>query len=408
MNSDDTSMNTPSAEERVPDVFKSQAPLSEQHVAAYAPLLLTEGRHKDVVQGAYVGGNSSVAGSQAFPTGQVIHYYPWAKVDPRTLRPDTFQYAALCRILPAPGQTLTDADFLTEESRQKLAAAVPQFTPYPIDMDVRGPNNRDTDHWMPELGDNGACGIVKRRRGPRAHDYFVVAQCGAPVYGSQYIDSLAAPDAPAMNWFQFSKDPRTIYWRNAARRSARRIAHRVAEALSVRIETEQEGLVAFTESDDQALPVSARPTHEQAISAVLPSFFDGFQVISHFDHCAPAISSRAAYHLVAASPFEGYVGVHLQAGFHPSRGAVPTTTGRRHPAPVDKPIHPEDAAIIQKHYVDERSTTDNARLHPETYRRCDDAFIKAEFIDQGWQAGMSRDIIEPVLLKVAHADVQRP
>ena len=142
--------------------------------------------------------------------------------------------------------------------------------------------------------------------------------------------------------------------------------------------------------------------------------------MAQYSQCAPVglLNSEQDYHLVAASPFTGFVGVRLEKGFRPAKGALPCTTGRKLVATqVEKlPLEREALLRIRSKYTWEGKSsaaaaaggtpamaTINDRLHPEAYRAFDDAFVEANFERQGWsKMGKNpTEDLDVVIMKVA-------
>jgi hypothetical protein len=191
------------------------------------------------------------------------------------------------------------------------------------------------------------------------------------------------------------------------------VAHAVAEKLDVAIPTIGED-ATYLQTEDQARRVTARPLYRQWLSGISSSVTgtggQAVRTVTQYSQCAPVgvINSTQDYHLVAASPFAGFVGVRLQQGFRPLKGALPCNTGRKVPAAQAEkmPLDKEQADRIRAMYTWEgkgATAPINDRLHPEAYRAFDDAFVEANFERQGWRkVGKSPvEDLDPVIVKIA-------
>lgn len=389
--------------------------LNTHQMNAFAETVKAYGKGRGI-HSAWVMGNASAHDHSVFPTGHVINFKPGAKVDTITLTPESFECLVLCKIIPDKDQKLTDDFFRTPEKLQALNDAVPQYSDAPIGLAHRTDDNFDDDHWIAELGDNGSIAVLSKRRGARATDYFVAAKCGAPVYGAQLIASIDERKGNATTdtttWGDFVDSKEVKYWKNAAKRNACRLAQKTAEKLRVAIDTGVED-ATYCPDPNQAGRVTASPTYMQYVSSIASSVINnasGTRVVSQYSQCTPAGRGHGNYHIVAVSPFSGFVGVKLQPGFVPLGGALPSTTGRAiSSAAIDmNTVEKDDAEAIASQYTWEGKSTAaaaaanviNDRVHPEAYRAFDGAFLRDNFVSQGWQKDMARESFDTVIMKV--------
>ena len=383
---------------------------------AFAETAKVYGNGRGIHSGVVLG-NTAAFDPREYPSGYAINFNVDAAVDTITLSPDAFQYMVLCKIIPGKGQTLTDQHF--KDRLGKLDEAAPQFSPTPINGALRTETNFDDDHWEAEMGKGGAFGVLRCRRGPRAHDYYIYARAGAEVLGQDTIKHVADAKTAGkpLTWDQFMRSKELGYWRSAAKRNACRLAHAVSEKLDAAIETVDED-ATYTMDDNQAVRVTALPTHQQYVSSLAFSDIRGNRVATQFNQCSPATVSatvRDKFHFVSVSPFQGLVGVRLPGGYSPALGALPTTTGRAMDASevVKRAVDADDVDAIASQYtwegkpqiasggrsLDAKSIND--RLHPEAYREFDDAFLETNFVAQGWKKESGVEPFDAVIMKVA-------
>lgn len=411
----------PSMEQLIRGVFQTQSPTSlaankklekagfgNAHYNAIAETIKTYDSGAGIKRASLLG-NTAPCGNTDYPTGMVLHFDADADVDSITLTPNSFQALVLCQISNVKGKIYTDADFAPK--LEKLNDAVPQYAGVPISSAIRGSNNMDVDYWEAELGESGAAGILKRRRGARACDYFVYAKCGAEVLGADVIKMVADRKASGnpLKWGDFVHSKELIYWKNATMRNACRIAHRVAEHLQVPIEPRLES-DTYTMTEDEAPRVSASPTYSQFQSSIVLTQLHGRPSIAQYIQCAPASESRG-YHLVSVSPFTGLVGLKIPQSSMIVSSVLPTTTGRAvHPSKLKTAaIATPDVESIQQQYIWEGKTGAeiNDRVHPEAYRAFDDTFIEENFVTQGWGKDNDRSSLDPVIMKIAARKVRQ-
>jgi len=363
------------------------------------------------LRGAVVLGNNAAFNHSQYPTGQVLHFDPYAPVDPMTLNPNSFECISMCKILPELKQRFDDKFFL-----EKLGAlqSIEQYTTDPITLELREDDNYDNDYWKAEIGQSGAVDVCKRKRGARSHDYFIIAKAAAPLVGQQIIDELKQDkiNGEIVSWGDFVNGKKMKYWKNAASRNADRLALLASEKLHVEIETTEE-VGTYTETDNQAAHLTAQsmmaPNIRQFISSIGMSFGKGANqhVVSQYSHCIPASACKDKYCLVACSPFHGFVGVKMGEDFKPSKGVVPTTTGRcANSATLDySKIDEQDLEDIDTQYTwegkpDQLAAEDvHDKLHPGAYRKFDDEFITQNFMKQGMKEKSYQQYI-PVISKV--------
>jgi len=363
---------------------------------------------------AYIMGNAAALDPHAFPKGQLINYREEARVDPLTLTPESLHFLVMCPILPAADQVFDDAFF--EKKLETLNQAAPQYCAAPITMNTRSNDNTDDELWDHELGDSGSVGVVRRKRGVN-NEYFVTANCTAEKLGKDFIAHVTKlnEDGKSMTWRQAVDSKEFKYWREGVVRQACRIAYAAAEKMEVAIPTIEED-ATYRQSDDQHRRVTARPQYRQWLSGIAATVTgkgrQAERTVTQYSQCSPVglNNSQQDYHLVAASPFIGYVGVRLEQGFRPTMGALPCTTGRKHVASRVEAMSLEKDALnrIRTKYTWEgksaTGTAINDRLHPEAYRAFDDAFVAANFARQGWSKPGSKsptEDLDVVIMKVA-------
>lgn len=180
----------------------------------------------------------------------------------------------------------------------------------------------------------------------------------------------------------------------------------MAEKLDVAISTIEED-ATNTANDSQTGHVTALPTHAQYVSSLAFSNVRGTRVVTQYNQCAPApfSSVRGTLHVVAVSPFAGFVGIRMREGFVPTLGALPTSTGRAtvHTALRKETVDMDDAKAIGSQYTWEGKTQDsfNDRVHPEAYRAFDDTFIGSALVANGWARDAGYETFDPVIVKLA-------
>jgi hypothetical protein len=174
--------------------------------ASYADVIKAYGSGRGI-QSAVVMGNATPTGK----TGHVIHFKPDGPMDTVTLTPLSFQYLAMCKIIPAEGQTFND-DFFKQRIKG-LDDAVSQFSAAPISMEHRSDDNTDNNFWVAEAGEGGFVGVARKRRGAQAYDYYIVAQSGAPMVGAKFIED-AQKDGKKMTWREAVESQEMTFWRN--------------------------------------------------------------------------------------------------------------------------------------------------------------------------------------------------
>lgn len=370
----------------------SKIELNAHHEKTLTPVLQAA---KGQLVKAYVQANAgtlspSDVGANAFPTGQVLAFKGTAKLDPACLRPDSFKVVSFSKIIPGPGERLTDDKFQTAQSLDKLNKCVSESVEDPLTLDLRSANNIDNDVWTPELGGDGCVGIYKKARNARTNDYYIGVMCSAQKLGQGVIEHVKSK--PDMTWGEFADSQQLKFWREGVRRNARLIALSAAEKLGVAIET-------FSDDSFHLKNVKvAQPTAECAISSIrlgrnMSDATFGQSDVIIMSQCSPVTNKAGSLevqpHIVAVSPYTGFVSVQINNG-RPVSGALPTTTGRAVPhSKVNiKTIPAEDAHHIASYYTwDGKKPEDknvlNPLAHPNAYRAFDSAFVEAAFADQG-------------------------
>jgi hypothetical protein len=361
------------------------------------------------IHSAYILGNASALNANAYPTGKVINFKPEAKVDVVSLNQDSVQVLVICKIIAANGQTLNDDMF--KSKLNLLDEAAPQYAAVPITSEIRNESdNTDEALWDKELGDSGSAGILSRRIGVSS-DYYVQANCTAPLLGKEFVRTLTENKSNGrhMTWGELANSKEFAFWKQGAFRQACRLAYAVAEKLGVGIPTIYED-GTYRQTADQAPRVTANPTHTQWISTIEHSFSGPpaaqRRTVSQYIQCASVNSMINQFHFVSAGPSQGYTLVKLPKGFQPVAGALPTTTGRIKVPPLSafglstskphgegrsavekEPWDAEEAARVSAHCIWEGkgpSAPINDRLHPAAYREFDDQFLSKNFEQQGW------------------------
>lgn len=375
--------------------------------------------------GVKVLGNKSETDQSQFPSGMAMYFDRNAPVSTMTLAGDSICALVTSKIIARKGERLDDAFFT--ERLQKLHSAVPQYSDAPITLGHMDPQTHgDADHWKEELGPSGSVGVVKKALNAKNNAYYIYAMCSTPVLGQQIVDELGKQKEP-MTWGQLAKDPRTLFWRNSVMRNAARVLFSAAQHLGVAIKTERE-YFTFRETEDQAphivADLDAEGSVRQFVSDICAVEMQNTRrdAIGQFIHCAPVSKLGASkYCLVAESPYEGFVGVRMRDDDVDMRAAsvFPTTTGKQTSSAAldfsEKALSKHALQDIGTQYAwegkpdeikDGRSLND--RVHPQAYRSCDNAFLKAQFFDHG--VGNTLGITErfvPVIAKVANRK-QRP
>ena len=237
--------------------------LTPHQISAFAETVIAYDEGTGIVS-AHVMGNAAAFDSNAFPKGQLINFREDAKVDPLTLAPESMHFMVMCPVLPAKDQLLDDAFF--EKKLEALNQAAPQYCAAPITMLTRNNDNTDDDLWEHELGDSGSVGVVRRKRGVN-NEYFVEANCTAPVLGQQFIEHVTKLQEAGkpMTWRQAVDSKEFKYWREGVVRQACRIAYAAAEKLEVAIPTIGED-ATYRQTEDQHMRVTARPQYRQWLS----------------------------------------------------------------------------------------------------------------------------------------------
>ena len=378
-------------------------------VKSYGPQLL----------GAHVLGNESETDQSQFPSGMAMYFDKNAPVNPMSLSGDAIQALVMAKIVVRKDERLDDKFFV--DRLQKLQAAVPQYADIPITLTHMDPATyTDADHWSEELGPSGSVGVVKKPLNAKNNAYYLYALCSTPVLGQQVVDQLAAKTPSPPTWSEFSRDPRTIFWRQSVMRNAARVLYSAAQHMGVMINTTTEN-GTFQETPDQAAKIVADLETEESVRQYIsdicsvqtpaPAVRDA---IGQFIHCAPVSKlGTAQYCLVADSPFQGFTGVRMKK-FTPgaSLSVFPTTTGRKTASAA------LDTTAVTKHELQDISTqyiwegkpekiadarTMNDRLHPHAYRTCDDEFLKTQFFDRGVENAFGvTERFTPVISKVAN------
>lgn len=359
--------------------------------------------------GAALGGNASSLSPTEYPKGQAIHFSGDAIASKVTLSPtNDVKCTVLVKIIPDKDQVLDDAFFLPK--LEAMGQAVPQYGRHPISASTRAPDNRDYDYWTEELGEKGHVMVVSKKRGAVGKDWFILASVGAPVLAKDTYEALIGTGA---DWSDVTKDKQMIYLHNAARRNACRVAQRVSEKLGVCIESIIEDGTYRADEVNEAPLRTALPTSIQFTSAIVrdPHSYKargiGMDVVSQYNQCAPAASATLVSkgkHLVAVSPLIGYALVDLPEGFRTESGIIPTTTGRqkaRSDLDVRK-LDPQDVKAISARFTWEGKAAGAPlvdRLHPQAYRE-----INASFIGANFTPGLSYELLEPVIGKIATRD----
>lgn len=385
----------------------------------------------DQLLGVKVLGNQSEVDQSQFPSGMAMYFDRNAPVNVMSLAGDSVCAMVTSKILLRKGERLDDKFFT--ERLPKLQSAVPQYSEAPITLGHRDPKTfEDSDHWKEELGPSGSVGVTKQAINAKTNAYYLYAMCSTPVLGQQIVDQIAkeSSGSSGMTWGQLAKDPRTLYWRNSVMRNAARVLFTAAQHLGVMIATEYES-GTFRETADQAphtvADLEAEGSVRQFISDICPVEMQSSRrdAIGQFIHCAPVSKLGASkYCLVAESPYEGFIGVRMRENDINMREAsvFPTTTGKQTPsAALDF-----SEAALSKHTLEDIGTqyvwegkpdkldvngasrTLNDRVHPQAYRACDNAFLKAQFFDHGVvnTVGITERFV-PVIAKVANKK-QRP
>jgi hypothetical protein len=173
------------------------------------------------IHSAYVLGNASALNTSSYPTGQVINFLPDAAVDTLSLSKDSIHVLVLSKIIAANGQTLTDDLFKSKLSA--LDEAAPQYATAPISSEIRNEaENTDDALWTAELGDTGSAGILVKRTGASS-DYYIQANCTAPVLGEEFISELNRRNeaGKTMTWRELAESGEFAYWKQGAFRQAR-------------------------------------------------------------------------------------------------------------------------------------------------------------------------------------------
>jgi hypothetical protein len=81
-------------------------------------------------------------------------------------------------------------------------------------MKLRDDDNMDNNYWVAEIGESGFVGVARKRRGAQAFDYFIVAQCGAPLVGRAFIEGLQSQKGTT--WRQAVESKEMTFWRNVS------------------------------------------------------------------------------------------------------------------------------------------------------------------------------------------------
>jgi len=173
------------------------------------------------IHSAHVLGNASALNTATFPTGQVINFRPEAQVDTMSLSKESLAILVLNKIIAANGQTLTDDFFKAKLSA--LDEAAPQYAAAPISTEIRNEiENTDDALWTPELGDSGSVGVVVRRTGASS-DYYIQANCTAPVLAQEVISELNRRNEAGnpTTWKAFVESSEFAYWKQGVIRQAR-------------------------------------------------------------------------------------------------------------------------------------------------------------------------------------------
>jgi len=365
------------------------------------------------IREAVVFGNASGFNHSEFPTGQMIKYAADSYVDPMTLRPDSIKCTVVCPIYPQKGQRFNDKFFL--DKLQDLQNGIEQYSSNPITLMHRDEDNKDNDYWKPEMGSSGSVGIQKKQRGARNWDYFVYASASTDVLGQQVINEVidAKKQGNPMTWRTFAESESKKYWENKVLANVARLARQVAEKLKVSIDTTEE-YGTYTETDDQAPHLIAQTKFAPAIEQYISSIdiqYGGRRgpVVAQYSQCTPVDLCRNNVCLVAVSPFRGFVGVKLDDGFAPTKGALPTTTGRKvHSTNLDfqNGISEEDFEDIANQYTwdgkpEKLSKKDiHDKIHPGAYRGFSDEFVENNFLSQG-TVKRNIDNYIPVIAKIS-------
>ena len=414
---------------QVDRVFKTDQPLTTHQKNAYAETCAVYGEGGDGIRAARIMANAPVVASStaAFPKGHAIHFSGEAIAQDITMSPHDYKCTVLCKIVPKDGQIFKDEFFTAKKA--ELDKKIPQYSASPICAGTRDTDNQDFDYWTEEIAENGYAGIVSKKRGAHAKDYYVIASCGAPILGQQTISSLMPSAGQGKGggggdgkktWSAVADSRELTYWKNAAERNACRIAHRVSEAMGVTIQTGFEYGTFKMNPHSEADRVTASPDHVQFVSSIRKTVAPSMAIanmttdtVAQYSHCSPIARAEKPYHLVAVSPFEGHIGFALPKGAVDTGMVLPTTTGRQMAISASLAdfqsgkLEPETVDAIDSRYIWEgkangvKALAD--RLHPEAYRSFNAAFISSAIAPllKVTTDKINFEVYEPVCMKVA-------
>lgn len=368
------------------------------------------------------------------PAGVMTLHDPDAIVTPDMISDEMFQYFALIPV-PHPedlNKEYDDAYFQTEEARQRLNEAVPQYgeSPYSIATHRHRRNNRDTKVWEAELGQtNSWAGILKAREEDGEDcEYYAVARAGSP-YACAELRAMVADRANGsqkpMTWREFDLCKETGAVRSNAQLNARRLAFNVGTAMQVTVESIQDGEAAGKVKPSMIWGEKMVCQHVSMVDEVSNNEVKGVpngSCIGIFNEVTPAHRVQKDLY-VLGSGADVVLRFHMDEYRPNDVVGVPCTTGR-------KLELPENAAAVKeriegdaklKKYHDKVASrfvwegVDQLPYHPDIHPqshysavpRKDQTFVK-QLCQLGWDRSASYDVLQPVMVKLCNPYLKRP
>jgi hypothetical protein len=358
--------------------------------------------------------------SQLMPVGMVsVH-------DANTLvHPDSivdFKHVMVFPISRSDGKKFTDADFTSPMIRERIQAAVPQYSDRPPSLTFRNRiDNSDIDTWDAELGQSRAHAGIYKQLAPNGRDttYSIHVMTGAENIASELRSWVnQQPADKRLTWSDFIKSDEVSYAKATAENNAKRIGYAVARAAQVKIPHLVDEMSKVPEGSAFGKASRAEPKLSQPVSCMMRYTFPQRQAIAVYSGVTPADQCKSAF-LAVGSAYDPIVQFNMVRDGSVDPMGIPALAPHRVDEDLSDKTAGEDPQERISHLLWEGnlapSTLGQAEartVHPDAHPNAYDSVTGEAFLDamveHGWTRKANYTQYVPVMVKISNPDLKRP
>jgi hypothetical protein len=354
--------------------------------------------------------------SQLMPVGMVSVHDADTLVHPDSIV--DFKHVMVFPISRSDGKKFTDSDFTSPQVRERIQAAVPQYSERPPSLTLRNRiDNSDIDTWDAELGQGRAHAGIFKQLAPNGRDttYSIHVMTGAENIASELRTWVnQQPADKRLTWGDFIKSDEVSYAMATAENNAKRIGYAVARAAQVRVPHVVDEMSKVPDGSAFGKASRAEPKLSQPVSCMMRYTYPQRQAVAVYSGVTPANQCKSTF-LAVGSAYDPIVQFNMVRDGSIDPMGIPALAPHKVGEDLSDETAGDDPQERVSHLLWEgklASPVGAAVVHPDAHPNAYESVTGEAFLDamveHGWTRKANYSQYVPVMVKISNPDQRRP